>query len=332
MSTRRLVIIAVALALCGVAAMQGVSIRQYVPRFAPLDLVQLALGAVLAVLLARPASDPHRLAPLTAASTLWVSLLAVLSCGLFALLIADAALFSRLAHEDGPVEWASAIALLLAALVAGLMLFRQALAVRHSRGWLQLVAPALLVGFCIFVGMEEISWGQRLFGWQTPEWMAVHNQQNESNLHNFDTMIAEVVYHGMVVLLMLGLWLALPVGNRMRPGTAVLVAAMLAATLNHYLFNNVVVQFSILLALAVAARAALAAASVGRQRDASVLAIAFALLLVGQVLTLLMGDRFVRPVDNEEAKELLLALALAGWVVHVGLSAHNDSSPQRRLR
>jgi hypothetical protein len=31
---------------------------------------------------------------------------------------------------------------------------------------------------------EEISWGQRLIGWQTPEWLASENAQGETNLHN----------------------------------------------------------------------------------------------------------------------------------------------------
>jgi hypothetical protein len=31
---------------------------------------------------------------------------------------------------------------------------------------------------------EEISWGQRIFGWGTPEFLGELNAQNETNLHN----------------------------------------------------------------------------------------------------------------------------------------------------
>lgn len=36
----------------------------------------------------------------------------------------------------------------------------------------------------IFIGMEEISWGQRLFGIQTPYIISQHNAQAELNIHN----------------------------------------------------------------------------------------------------------------------------------------------------
>lgn len=37
---------------------------------------------------------------------------------------------------------------------------------------------------CFYVAAEEVSWGQRFFGWATPEgWLAV-NDHHETNLHN----------------------------------------------------------------------------------------------------------------------------------------------------
>ena len=32
--------------------------------------------------------------------------------------------------------------------------------------------------------MEEISWGQRIFGIESPEWFLKHNRQVETNVHN----------------------------------------------------------------------------------------------------------------------------------------------------
>lgn len=39
---------------------------------------------------------------------------------------------------------------------------------------------------CLFFAGEELSWGQRLFGFATPDFFAGFNAQSESNFHNFD--------------------------------------------------------------------------------------------------------------------------------------------------
>lgn len=36
---------------------------------------------------------------------------------------------------------------------------------------------------------EELSWGQHLFMWKTPEWMTIYNAQNETNLHNMSSWL-----------------------------------------------------------------------------------------------------------------------------------------------
>ena len=36
----------------------------------------------------------------------------------------------------------------------------------------------------LFVALEEISYGQHLFGWETPQWFSERNVQQEINLHN----------------------------------------------------------------------------------------------------------------------------------------------------
>jgi tetratricopeptide (TPR) repeat protein len=46
---------------------------------------------------------------------------------------------------------------------------------------------AVLALACFYVAGEEISWGQRIFDIQTPEFLKKHNLQNETNLHNLFT-------------------------------------------------------------------------------------------------------------------------------------------------
>ena len=47
------------------------------------------------------------------------------------------------------------------------------------RIWVVLVTAA-----CVYFAGEEISWGQHLFNWQTPELIGRINDQQETNLHN----------------------------------------------------------------------------------------------------------------------------------------------------
>jgi tetratricopeptide (TPR) repeat protein len=44
---------------------------------------------------------------------------------------------------------------------------------------------ALLAVSCFYVFMEEISWGQRIIGFASPEFFQRHNLQRQVNLHNF---------------------------------------------------------------------------------------------------------------------------------------------------
>ena len=61
----------------------------------------------------------------------------------------------------------------------------------------------LLLGWAalLFVfGMEEISWGQRVFGLETPEFLASRNLQDETNLHNLNSVFANRLFYSSVFL------------------------------------------------------------------------------------------------------------------------------------
>lgn len=96
---------------------------------------------------------------------------------------ADQKSWSRLAQEDGVVEWATVAAFL----GAGALHVAQA-----RRAWrrpqplprLELSARAALALFCAFVAGEEISWGQRLLAFKPPDAFLERNYQQELNVHN----------------------------------------------------------------------------------------------------------------------------------------------------
>jgi hypothetical protein len=47
------------------------------------------------------------------------------------------------------------------------------------------------IGIFYFLG-EELSWGQHLFKWESPDFFISHNNQNETNLHNMSNLLNEV--------------------------------------------------------------------------------------------------------------------------------------------
>ncbi|SHJ30839.1 Tetratricopeptide repeat-containing protein [Malonomonas rubra DSM 5091] len=81
-------------------------------------------------------------------------------------------------YEDLVGEWTQVF------LFASTMLLCTRLACQKiaERWWFALLALA-----CFYVVGEEISWGQRIFDIATPDFFQQHNQQNETNLHNFFT-------------------------------------------------------------------------------------------------------------------------------------------------
>jgi len=126
----------------------------------------------------------------------------------------NARLHNALLREDGLYETMQAAVCAAAAIV-----FAYAWLARGSREGLH--GGARLVENCFLGAMtvmmlamfgEEISWGQRLFGFATPEWMRQQNFQGEFTLHNWDLfqtqqsgnllqttwLITMVVYLGLV--------------------------------------------------------------------------------------------------------------------------------------
>jgi len=108
--------------------------------------------------------------------------------GVFALLLAGywlvylkAPMFhtNLLRGEDHAIEWLTFAGFAGAALFAFLTL-------RWCKG-MDIYTKVYFVGLALFYILcagEEISWGQRVFGFDTPEYMSEVNEQDEFNLHN----------------------------------------------------------------------------------------------------------------------------------------------------
>lgn len=119
-----------------------------------------------------------------------VALLA-LAASYSTMLVLESGQIRFLTREDGIVESVGAFAFLIASVISILCFFRdpQGNDLHVFRTRRNHVFLFLAVFFFIGFG-EEISWGQRFLGLETPSTLSEVNVQNEINLHNLE------VFHG----------------------------------------------------------------------------------------------------------------------------------------
>jgi len=82
--------------------------------------------------------------------------------------------------EDGPIEWLTVLALFTGMVMS---IYRaRILAPFRSHKFIYCLYFAAFIFF--FGMMEEISWGQRIFDYNVPEFFRKYNTQGETNFHN----------------------------------------------------------------------------------------------------------------------------------------------------
>ena len=110
-------------------------------------------------------------------------------------------LYYIVVQEDEYVEWATFWGF---AVAAGIYVAHAVCQLKSKRQ-----CPWFVYGlafFCIFVAMEEISWGQRLLAYKAPDFFLEQNYQQELNFHNVvDTsarkLVMEIILLGYGVIL-----------------------------------------------------------------------------------------------------------------------------------
>ena len=120
--------------------------------------------------------------------------------------------------EDGFVEWCTVLVLLCAMTVCA----KRFWTLRRARPPVFLIVTALLTLMCLFGAGEEISWGQRIFGLETPDYLKERNAQGELGLHNLVVevdgeriKINKLVFGtGLALALLIYLFVATPLYRR----------------------------------------------------------------------------------------------------------------------
>jgi hypothetical protein len=111
----------------------------------------------------------------------------------------DESMLARWTEEGGPFENATVAALLLFGIGCWMVAWRS------SRKSLDRVLLALLGFLLVVAAMEEMSWGQRVVGFETPDSLEALNYQGEFNIHNLvDSEIFAALVHTPVYLLIYG--------------------------------------------------------------------------------------------------------------------------------
>lgn len=113
-------------------------------------------------------------------------------------------LYYQSVQEDQALEWASFWSFFIAGGVFALGAWRQRRTTRALPWFL-----AGLALFSLFVAMEEISWGQRVFGLQPPDYFLAQNYQQEINLHNLASSDLRLFAFRAIII---GYGVLLPVG------------------------------------------------------------------------------------------------------------------------
>lgn len=103
------------------------------------------------------------------------------------------AAYAHFIAEDNWAEYASFVFWIVASISLAVMLWKKP-------DFRKIVHFALVV-VTFVIGMEEISWGQRMFDFTPPEFFVTHNMQSELSVHNFAKSEAYYPYIGSVVLL-----------------------------------------------------------------------------------------------------------------------------------
>lgn len=128
------------------------------------------------------------------------AVLLALSLG-FLLYLLDRPLYEQLLWENGPVELWTALVLL----VVGIRMLGAAR--RFPTPTLRPCVGLLGIAF-LFASGEELSWGQNLFQWESPDVFRRWNAQQETNLHN----ITGRIFHtkGLTIIALLGFGVVAP--------------------------------------------------------------------------------------------------------------------------
>lgn len=249
----------------------------------------------------------------------WAVLL--LSVSFVVLFLYSPAKFTWLGVEDNLIETLSALLWLITCGVS-LFIYRTLRRTQKRKNLFYIIIPLAFAFICFFIGMEEISWFQRVFSFATPKAFE-GNLQNEFNLHNFETSKIENAYYVFSFLFLILLPFIKDLTSSFRNYKAVdfflgsrflLFVSVFFAAYNYDMWNIIYTQFIFFITLFILIYYA------GNRRLYENTFLSPMLLIVyglTQVVFLASGSMFLRSWDVTEYKELLIPLSFVFYSLEI---------------
>lgn len=151
--------------------------------------------------------------------------------------------------EDGPIENLTALSFAVAGIVMLWTIVRSLTGRSKPIPRVKLVAGGLFGLALLLVAMEEISWGQRIFGIETPELLTEVNTQQEFNVHNIFTDYFKYAYF-VIAMILFGInwisfrfWITTPdhPSRQWLPAeTLLILSAQILCFSFHLMFNELI--------------------------------------------------------------------------------------------
>jgi hypothetical protein len=240
------------------------------------------------------------------------------------ILVYDIKSFSKFSLEDGWVEYLSALISFLGSVIL-LYTFFKIIKIDNS---LVKWSVFLMSGVLFILAMEEISWFQRIWEFDTPELMS-RNSQNEVNIHNFGTNYMENIYYfGVYFLIVLvpfvyhnkPVWFTCLFIDFLIPTRGMMLIGCVVVGYNYDMWNVFFMQFifytSILILIVIFIQSKF-------RTERILILLTLGVIFVSQFLFLKKGEFFTRPWDVTEYRELLLPLGLLFYSLLLSVRSRN---------
>jgi hypothetical protein len=227
-------------------------------------------------------------------------------------------LFSRLGREDGIVENLSALLALAACFVSLVAAWRLYASRSSPKGHVFLLA--CLAGVFFLIGMEEISWGQRIFGFESPT-PYLENVQHETNIHNVATEAFEDLYYSLATVLLIvfpfvqdrtKVFSSFPAISFFVPGLSILFLSAPLASYNYNLWTAPHIQLLFFVTVAILIYYLI---QDRKRRGMSTYLFLLALTVVTTQAIFLIEGGFIRHWELTEYKEFFIPLGFVLYAV-----------------
>lgn len=232
----------------------------------------------------------------------------------FIIFVTNPFFYNVLGSEDNVVENGSAYLYFISSLVFLVLFIKIRTVDKHIHT--QKIICGLLVFVFFFLGMEEVSWMQRVLEIKTTG-VFEQNKQKELNFHNFMTdPIENIYYFGAFIFLVflpfLFTFFSFPKKfeylQEFVPGKFILLVSCIIFAYNYDMWNIIFMQIAFFLSLFILCYYAI----VDRQKNQSVrllLLLTIFLMIIFQGIFILRGHHQIRNYDVTEYKEFFIPLS-----------------------